>query len=196
LLRELVLWMEGPGLPDAIEGVCKAPFASSLRSLEIQITTSFELELDARLLEPLLRLERLAFYGHAPRLSYAPPFQRLERLQHLPRHDGEVAALLDGAFPRLRELVLDARQYPMTPRDLAPILGRDVAPRLETLTLWWVTPEACLLLLEALAASALLPGLRGLSLGGPKVDPKVLAPRFGKAFDHLTDLSLPAAVVP
>jgi hypothetical protein len=73
----------------------------------------------------------------------------------MPRHEGEVAALLAGPFPRLRELVVDARCHPMKPRDLASLLVNDAAPRLETLTLWWVTPEACLPLLDALGPRGL-----------------------------------------
>ena len=87
----------------------------------------------------------------------------------------------------LRRLILHCRA-PVAPESIAPLLARTTAPALSTLGLAMQHDEPLAPFLDQIAASPLLPQLRGLELGPHETQINVLRGRYGNAFDHLQSL--------
>lgn len=196
LLDTLDLRLDAARAAELLACLAGAPLAAGLRDLTL-VSNGAGGELDGAAFAPFTRLDRLFFYGNAPPLRWADGLAPLTRLGLMPSARADLAlAFPKGAFPRLAELLVDARYLGWEGDGvdldaLAGVLRGDAAPALERLTIYWASATRAIL--DALARSALGPRLRVLSLGGPRVDPATLRPRYGPLFAPLETLELPAA---
>lgn len=144
-------------------------------------------------LEPL-RLERLHLMSRAMTLPYAEPLARLTELWLTPGSPDDLLRLFApvGGFPRLTELAVYGRTLEhrngIHAEPFARILSGAATPALRRLHVREVSPVYEAELLEAVAASPLLPRLEKFSFSYDSLDPDTVPERHRPAFAHLTRL--------